>query len=328
MNYLPISDNAARQIIDASTVWAEYLKALASAQPYAGGMYWKKEGGYEYLVKTYARSRQERMGARSTHTEKIYEEFHKNKVTRGERLGSLNAALNETQRQNKALKAGRTPEIVVALLNAVREAGLEEHFIVVGTHALYAYETAAGVRIIPGALATQDVDLLGDARKRLQFVVDLQRDAGSVLTVLKRADSSFRRKSEEGQNESAVNDKGFEVDFIRREVEDGDPHPFRFSADEDDLWPVRAQRASLLAQSPLFVHPVISATGRMATMRTVDPQTFVEFKQWMAEHAQNREPIKRRRDLYQAKIVQELMDKGLLASRASRGLQTFPGPQA
>ena len=316
MNYLPISDNAARQIIDASTIWAEYLKALASAQPYAGGMYWKKEGGYEYLVKTYARNRQERMGARSTQTERIYEEFHKHKAAKEGRLGSLTAALLETQRQNKALKAGRTPEIVVALLNAVREAGLEEHFIVVGTHALYAYEAAAGVRIIPGALATQDVDLLWDARKRLQFVVDLGRDAGSVLAVLKRADSSFHRKSEEGQNETAVNDKGFEVDFLRRELEDGDPHPFRFSEDEGDLWPVRAQRASLLAQSPVFVHPVISATGRMATMRTVDPQTFVEFKQWMAEHAQNREPVKRRRDLHQAKIVQELMDKGLLNSRA------------
>ena len=315
MNYLPISDNAARQIIDASTIWAEYLKARASAQPYAGGMYWKKEGGYEYLVKTYARNRQERMGARSTQTEKIYEEFHTHKAAKEARLGSLAAALNETQRQNKALKAGRTPEIVVALLNAVREAGLEDHFIVVGTHALYAYEAAAGVRIIPGALATQDVDLLWDARKRLQFVVDLARDAGSVLAVLKRADSSFRRKSEEGQNESAVNDKGFEVDFIRREVEDGDPHPFRFSADEEDLWPVRAQRASLLAQSPVFVHPVISATGGMATMRTVDPQTFVEFKQWMAEHAKSREPVKCRRDLHQAKIVQELMDKGLLSSR-------------
>lgn len=44
MNYLPISDNAARQIIDASTIWAEYRKALVAAKPYVGGMYWKREG--------------------------------------------------------------------------------------------------------------------------------------------------------------------------------------------------------------------------------------------------------------------------------------------
>lgn len=316
MNYLPISDNAARQVIDATTIWTEYLKALASARPYLGGMYWKKEGLYEYLVKTAARNKQERMGARSAQTEKIYEEFHKHKAAKESRCASLTAALIEAQRQNKALKAGRTPEIVVALLNAVREAGLEEHFIVVGTHALYAYEAAAGVRIVPGALATKDVDLLWDARKRLQFVLDLGRDAGSMLAVLKRVDSSFRRKSDEGQNESAVNDKGFEVDFIRRETEGDDPHPFRFSADEEDLWPVRAQRASLLTQAPIFVHPVISATGKLATMRTVDPQTFVEFKRWMADHAQHREPVKRRRDLHQAQIVQELLTEGLLGTRA------------
>ena len=200
------------------------------------------------------------------------------------------------------------------MLNAVREAGLEAHFIVVGTHALYAYETAAGVRIVPGALATQDGDLLWDARKRVQFVIDLEKDAGSVLAVLRRADPSFRRKSDEGQNESAINDKGFEVDFIRREAEEGDPHPFRFSADEEDLWPVRAKRASVLTQSPLFTHPVISANGRIATMRTVDPRTFVAFKRWMAEHAQNREPLKRRRDLLQAQIVQELLDEGLAST--------------
>lgn len=316
MNYLPISDNAARQVIDATTIWTEYLKALASARPYLGGMYWKKEGLYEYLVKTAARNKQERMGARSAQSEKIYDEFHEHKAAKESRLAALTAALMETQRQNKALKAGRTPEIVVALLNAVREAGLEEHFIVVGTHALYAYEAAAGVRIVPGALATKDVDLLWDARKRLQFVLDLGRDAGSMLAVLKRVDPSFRRKSDKGQNESAVNDKGFEVDFIRRETEEGDPHPFRFSADEEDLWPVRAQRASLLTQAPVFVHPVISATGKLATMRTVDPQTFVEFKRWMAEHAQHREPVKRRRDLHQAQIVQELLTEGLLGIRA------------
>ena len=65
---------------------------------------------------------------------------------------------------------------------------------------------------------------------------------------------------------------------------------------------------------PVFEHPVISATGKLATMQTVDPKIFVGFKRWMAEHAQNREPTKRRRDLHPAKIVQALMDEGLLAN--------------
>jgi hypothetical protein len=43
------------------------------------------------------------------------------------------------------------------------------HFRVVGTHAVYAYEAEAGQRVIPGAIATQDIDFLWDVRKRVQF---------------------------------------------------------------------------------------------------------------------------------------------------------------
>ena len=63
-------------------------------------------------------------------------------------------------------------------------------------------------------------------------------------------------------------------------------------------------------------------------MRPVDLQTFVALKQWMAGQAQNREPVKRRRDRYQATMVQELMDKGLRVSRASVGRQALPEPPA
>ena len=91
-----------------------------------------------------------------------------------------------------------------------------------------------------------------------------------------------------------------------------DPHPFRFSDDEGDLWPVQAMRAGALAEAPPFEHIVIGATGRMARMKTVAPSSFVAFKQWLAASAPQREPAKRRRDLRQAGIVQQLLDEGLL----------------
>jgi len=186
--------------------------------------------------------------------------------------------------------------------------------VVVGTHALYAYEAAAGVRIVPGALATRDVDLLWDARRRMQFITDLERIDTSMLGVLQRVDPSFRRK--ELHNETAVNDRGFEVDFLRRMPVDGDPHPFRFSDDEGDLWPVQAARASVLTEAPRFEHVVISVTGRMALMTTIAPGAFVAFKRWMAASAPQRQPLKRRRDALQADIVQSLLDEGLLLAEA------------
>lgn len=316
MDYIPIPDLSARQAIDAAAIFEEWRRATARAQPYAGGMYWKRDGQYEYLVKTKPDNRQERLGRRSQATEAIYQAFHRRKKELEARERDLLAALGDARRLNKAARAGRVPQPVVDILNTMAGADLTPHFITVGTHALYAYETAAGVRIAAGALATQDIDLLWDARKRVQFITDLKRGEGSILKVLQRADATFQRLDD--HVESAMNSKGLRVDFLRRQPQGDDPHPFRFSADEDDLWPVQALRASVLNEAPLFEQMVISSNGHMALMRTIDPKTFVEFKKWMAAQAPGREPIKRQRDQRQAEIVQRMLDEGILTSTQKR----------
>jgi hypothetical protein len=310
MDYLNLPDNAARQIIDSMTVFSEHRRVLSEARKYVGGMYWKRQGDYVYLVKTTPDNRQQRLGPRSVQTEETYHAFIQRKHETESRLKSLQEALTEAERLNKAVKAGRVPNLVVTLLQTLDAAGLGMYFTTVGTHALYAYEAAAGVRIVQGALATQDVDLLWDARRRLQFMTQLKHIDSSVLRILQRADPTFRRK--EMQAETAINAKGFEVDFLRRMAVHDDPHPFRFSDDEEDIWPVQADRAAVLTDASKFEHVVISVTGRMALMRTVAPETFIHFKRWMAESAPNRAPLKRQRDLRQAQIVQSLLDERLL----------------
>lgn len=309
MDFLPISDNAARQAIDSSTIFEEWRRVEREASAYAGGMYFKREGRYEYLVKTSTDNRQQRIGPRSAATEAIFEEFVAHKNVAEARRKSLREALTEAERMNKALKVGRAPSKLIAVLQALEGAGLGEHFTVVGTHALYAYEAAASVRIVQGALATQDVDLLWDARRRVKFMTTIARIDKSVLQILQEAEPSFRRK--DGQAETAIDDKGFEVDFLRREPVDDDPHPFRFSSDESDLWPVRAERAGVLTSASRFEHLVIGATGRMALMRTIDPSTFVNFKRWMSGK-RDRPESKRRRDARQADIVAAMLGQGLL----------------
>ena len=317
MDFIPLSDNAARQVIDASTVIAEHQRVQVGARAHAGGMYWKRQGDYEYLVKTRPDNRQTRIGPRSPETEAIHAEFSSRKAALESRLLALRGALAEAERLNKALKVGRTPALVVRLLQTLDTAGLAGHFTVVGTHALYAYEAAAGVRIVQGALATQDVDLLWDARRRVRFITDLARVDNSVLKVLQRADKSFERKP--GQNQTAINDKGFEVDFLRRQPAGDGPHPFRFSDDENDLGPVQAVRESVLTNAPRFSHLVVAATGAMAMMHTIAPGTFVDFKRWMAASAPQRPEPKRRRDARQADIVAALLAQGLLPATTAAG---------
>ena len=311
MDFLPISESAARQSIDSVAIFSEWRRAVVAARPYVGGMYFKREDVYEYLVKTAPDNRQQRLGRRSAETEAVLAAFQGNKQATEGRRRSLDAALQEAIRLNKAVRAGRVPNTVVAVLNALEDAGLGEHFTVVGTHALYAYETAAAVRIVQGALATQDVDLLWDARKRLQFMATMTRLHRSVLSVLQEAEPSFERKDD--QLETAIDARGFQVDFLRRETAEGDAHPFRFTEDEGDLWPVQARRADLFLNAPKFEQVVISVTGRMALMRTVDPHVFVAFKRWMSE-LDTRAPIKRRRDELQARIVQRLLDERLIGT--------------
>lgn len=310
--YSPLADQAARQLIDASALYAEFERTRERASRLTGGMYWKKQGEYEYLMKTYPDNRAKTIGPRDATTEQTYQAFTQDKTATTTRLRQLREALRESERVNKALRVGRTPAIVVNILLALEQAGLAQHFILVGTHALYAYETAAGVRITPAALATRDVDLLWDARKKLQFFTTMTRIDTSMLGILQQVDPSFERNEE--QKESAINAQGFQVDFLRRMPETDDPHPLQLTGRDGDLFAVPARRASILAEAPPFHHPVVSATGKMVTMRTIDPAVFSSFKRWLTRQP-DRPPVKRNRDRSQANIVQRLLDAGLLASK-------------
>lgn len=177
-----------------------------------------------------------------------------------------------------------------------------------GTHALYAYEAAAGVMVESAATATQDVDLLFDTRKRLSFWSQLKRLDSSFLSVLRKADRSFHVRP--GQLYTVVNDAGFEVDVVRRVQAEGDPHPLRLSDDEDDLWPVQVSTGQDLLNAERFSRMVVATSGAMARMNTVDPRAFVRVKRWLAAR-KDRDPLKRRKDRLQADVVDSLIENYL-----------------
>lgn len=257
-----------------------------------------QEGGsIRVLVKTAPDNRQSRLGPRDEKAEETLRAFTERKRAIESRQRSLQGRLHESERLNRALRVGRAPNVVVNVLNELEHAELGSHFTVVGTHALYAYETAASVRIVAGALATQDADPLWGGCKRAQFVSAMAKLDGSLLKRLQRADPSFQRMG--GQLESVVNDKGFRFDFFPRVAVDG------------DLWPDQAERAESLLNAPGYEVVVFSVTGRMALMRTVSPAVFVALKRWMAE-LDERPAGKRRRDSLQADIVQQLLDEKAL----------------
>ncbi len=129
-----------------------------------------------------------------------------------------------------------------------------------------------------------------------------------MIGVLKKVDPTFRIR--DAQKFTAVNKDGFEVDIIRREPVDGDPHPLRLSADEGDFWVAQAPNAQLLLHAPAFSAVVVASSGAMARMTTLHPLAFAKFKRWMAQRA-DREPAKRRRDALQAGLVEAMVQRYL-----------------
>ena len=301
-----------RQTIDAVAVFDALAEATAEAAQVRGGMYWHagpaSSPESKYLVRTTPAGAETSLGARTPETQAIYDKFTQRKQASAERLTGLKAALDQQQRMNRALRVGRVDPLVVALLNRLASTQLSEHLRVVGTHSLYAYEAAAGVRLDAEALATRDIDLLWDTRKRIIFSTQLARVDSSMLGVLKKVDATFRIR--QSQKYTAVNKDGFEVDIIRREQTGDDPHPIKLSNDDEDFWVVQARRANVLLDSPGFSAVIIATNGTMARMNTVHPATFVAFKRWLAGQA-DRDPLKRRRDVLQAEAVQALVNQYL-----------------
>lgn len=134
-------------------------------------MLWRKVKGHNYLIRTTTRATQKSLGPESPKTTAIYEKFTAGKWQVEERRQGLRKALEMNQRLNRALFVGRMDDKIIDILNGLHAAGLEDNFTVVETNALYAYETAAGVRIEERHLATNDRDLLWDNRRRLSLAI-------------------------------------------------------------------------------------------------------------------------------------------------------------
>jgi hypothetical protein len=312
--------DAMRQYIDASSAFSAYEESVAEAAKVRGGMYWHKGAATApqetYLVRTNTRGGEKSLGPRTPETERLYQAFQQRKQLAQQRLAGLKEAVTKHKRMNRALRVGRVAPIIVELLNRLAISSLGEHFRVVGTHALYAFESAAGIRFNDGAIATRDIDLLWDVRKRVAFATALGRIDSSMLGVLRKVDPTFRIR--DSQKYTAVNKDGFEVDIIRREQMAGDPHPVRLSKDEDDFWAAQAPRAQELLDSAPFSAVIVATNGDLARMNTLEPMAFVRFKQWMSS-LPDRDPLKRQRDALQARavehVVHEYLPQWLTSSR-------------
>jgi hypothetical protein len=251
-DWIDLEEQAFRQFIDAAATFEACEAAWRQVEALSGGMLWRVAKGHEYLIQTGKDNRQRSLGRRSAETERQYKQFTARKRAAQERLRALRQQMAIHHRLNRALRVGRVPALLVRILAVLERRGLRDEVLVAGEAALFAYETAAGVRLC-------EPDHCAQTPLALQLLVAGSGAKDAAFAALRAADKSFiaRQTGRDGQVRlHAANARGWTVDISEH-----------------------AASAALLAPAgPLATHrfsvPVVAETGRMARLTTIPPTLY------------------------------------------------------
>jgi hypothetical protein len=278
-----------------------FLSALKAGRPFKGGMHWKKIKGKDYLYKYRDRyGNGESLGPRSPETERRFTEFGRERRELAERLASRREDLVSAARFCRAALIHWVPETVMRIVCRLEMNGLTGATVtVIGTHALHAYEFAAGVFIdVP-----KGSPFWSGAAQKLTLAAARPMPPDDLLHLLRQADRSFQPLG--GNGFQAVNKAGFLVKLaqppIVRVQTRATPHNASGPA-------VPAESGDLIAllSAPKFSQVVIGKRGTPATLAVPDPRALALHKLWLSQQ-EDREPAKRSRDRAQAMALAELI---------------------
>lgn len=297
----PLSEQQALHAVDSEQLYEAWLANRRQVLEHRHGMRWVRSGGKEYLVRVTDVQRNGRsLGPRSPETERIFQEFQAAKARADESDKQLRERMAQQIRLNKALRLGRAPALVGEILRELelRDAG---EFAVVGAHALFGYEALAGAHMVTELLASGDMDLLVDGRKKLSMLAG-KLAPEALIGLLRRVDKSFGPLVEGSFR--AVNEKGFMVDFLVQPRDMREPGPIQ--PVPNDLVAVEIEGLQWLVNAPQVRAVGIAADGMPYGMRVPDPRVFATHKAWLAQRV-DRAPLKKGRDLAQARALARLI---------------------
>ena len=298
----PLSNQQRLHQVNTEQLFENYRSALGHAVSYTYGMRWKMVRNTEYLFRDRdRRGNGKSLGPRSEQTQELLAAFSAGRTLAQERLSLITEKIQEQARLNKALRLNRVPRVVARVLRELDEAGLHDSFTVIGTQALYAYEAAAGSHFLLELLASGDVDLLYDARQKM-VVVSEKLDGNGLLGLLKKADKTFECVRENGYR--AANAGQFMVDLVIAPRGMHAAENITFS--ESDLIATEVPGLQWLLNSPKLDTVAIDEDGWPVPMRVPDPRAFALHKAWISG-LPTREPLKKPRDLDQARAVAQLV---------------------
>ena len=316
----PLSNQQRLHLINTQQIYEARVAAFRHVRDYAYGMRWKAVRGAEYLFRERdRRGNGKLMGRRSPQTEGLLAQFQDGKSRARERLAAIDRSLDEQARLNKALRLARVPRVVGRILRQIDEQNLLGAFTVLGTQAMYAYEAAGGAWFLLELLASGDVDLLYDARRKLALTAN-RLEGGGLLGLLKKADRSFEQVRKRGFR--AANAGQFMVDLIAAPRTMREAEPITLSA--DDLVASEVPGLQWLVSAPKIDVVAVDEDGLPAPFRVPDPRAFALHKAWLSQQPE-RDPLKKPRDLAQARAVAQLVRELMPHLRFDEALTSLHG---
>jgi hypothetical protein len=171
--------------------------------------------------------------------------------------------------------------------------------MVVDTHALHAFEFAAGVFID----TPRDSPLIESAAQQLTLASTAPVAPDKFLRLLRQADRSYETLP--GDDAAAVNKLGFRVRLLRPPTAHSGLRMVVRDAPGDPLPAASGDLVALLA-APKFSQVVIGRRGDPVTMVVPDPRALALHKLRLSRR-QDRDPADRERDRVQAAALAELI---------------------
>jgi hypothetical protein len=321
VEFAELTNEQRRRLVDIHQLYEAWRAADAEFRhSYRGRMRWRRVGGSEYLYHLVGKVEHSR-GPRSPETERIKADHDSHRDRLKQRLATLVGRMEEMVRVNRAMGIGRVPKLAARILRKLDSAGLlGRHLFVVGTHALFAYEAAAGIFFESSLTETTDVDLLRDVRRRLSFALVDARAEG-VIGLLKKVDRTFTAHRNSFR---AVNDEGYYVDLIRPlEKDEMRSVSARIGAADDDIEAAAIAGLEWLINSPKFEQIVVGDDGIPLWLSCPDPRAFALHKYWVSQ-LDDRNPLKRRRDAEQARAVATIAVQYLRLGFDAKVLSALP----
>ena len=323
---IQLDHESLRDAVDARDRFDLFREARRDARhSYGGSMKFERRGDAEYLIRRpHGSSTRKSYGRRTPETEETLRKFLVGKAEVQDRFAALRQQLNDRARILRARGLGRVPLMAARIMRKLDDMNwLGTSLIVLGTNALYAYEAKAGVRIEAGLLATSDVDVLSDARRRLDLSGEV--NGTGLVGALRSVDRSFRKTPHRPC--TAANREGYMVDLLEPLDHGGimREEGARLSDHPDDLVATTTESSRRLLNTPNFEATAFDEVGLPVRIVTIDPRMFALQKQWIVENDSTRDPLKRTRDAEQARITATIVTQHLGLSFDDTALSGLPG---